>query len=163
MPQRRKRIYLVISIHAPRTGSDPPAFRCVPQSQNFNPRSPHGERRSFLVDNSDAMIISIHAPRTGSDDKHGEIVLPQNQISIHAPRTGSDDNFGADHFRDFADFNPRSPHGERRCRYHLVRYADKFQSTLPARGATIAVDGKKYATGEISIHAPRTGSDFLRR
>ena len=38
----------------------------------------------------------------------------------------------------FLNFNPRTPHGER-----------------------LAVDGKKYATGEISIHAPRTGSDGL--
>ena len=29
----------------------------------------------------------------------------------------------------------------------------------PRTGSDIAVDGKKYATGEISIHAPRTGSD----
>ena len=56
-----------ISIHAPRTGSDPrsaPSFRW--------------------------WVISIHAPRTGSDPAP---TLPGQSgllISIHAPRTGSD-------------------------------------------------------------------------
>ena len=35
---------------------------------------------------------------------------------------------------------------------------DKFQSTLPARGATAENDTQEYKDG-ISIHAPRTGSD----
>ena len=56
-------------------------------------------------------------------------------ISIHAPRTGSDSKQG--------------------CACGKLR---RFQSTLPARGATsiifVAVD-----MGIISIHAPRTGSD----
>ena len=37
-------IFLVISIHAPRTGSDN-LHRCLyPPEAHFNPRSPHGER-----------------------------------------------------------------------------------------------------------------------
>ena len=36
------------------------------QYLNFNPRSPHGERR-FLVLVRLLPVISIHAPRTGSD------------------------------------------------------------------------------------------------
>ena len=39
------------------------------------------------------------------------------------------------------------------------RNSNQFQSTLPARGATIS--GTPYKqTSDISIHAPRTGSDF---
>ena len=34
-----------ISIHAPRTGSDPRPALPVSTSANFNPRSPHGERQ----------------------------------------------------------------------------------------------------------------------
>ena len=57
------------------------------------------------------------------------------------------------------DFNPRSPHGERQ-EARDVEEIDNiiFQSTLPARGATISqlvVLPVRY----ISIHAPRTGSD----
>ena len=57
-----------------------------------------------------------------------------------------------------SNFNPRSPHGERPATDAATLGALLFQSTLPARGATtrsIEADGKR----EISIHAPRTGSD----
>ena len=39
--------------------------------------------------------------------------------------------------------------------------AQEFQSTLPVRGAT-RVDRGGVVRGEISIHAPRTGSDVTR-
>ena len=39
------------------------------------------------------------------------------------------------------DFNPRSPHGERRFCCSLTSKASEFQSTLPARGATIVASG----------------------
>ena len=35
---------ILISIHAPRMGSDHNDFWQIPVCQNFNPRSPHGER-----------------------------------------------------------------------------------------------------------------------
>ena len=56
-------------------------------------------------------------------------------ISIHAPRTGSDTK-----------------------RLEALEGRKKFQSTLPARGATVRELGGKKST-RISIHAPRTGSD----
>ena len=79
-------------------------------------------------------------------------------------------------------FNPRSPHGERLGRRERPKTAKRFQSTLPARGATeldmercdteeqafqstlpargATVPGYEEAVREfISIHAPRTGSD----
>ena len=60
-----------------------------------------------------------------------------------------------------AYFNPRSPHGERRFSIDAVRGRAKFQSTLPARGATSTVQYLCYPKS-ISIHAPRTGSDLTR-
>ncbi len=56
-------------------------------------------------------------------------------ISIHAPRTGSDEYRQA-LSQTQHNFNPRSPHGERRNAIRCTRYGKKFQSTLPARGAT---------------------------
>ena len=56
-------------------------------------------------------------------------------ISIHAPREGSD------------EIPPET--------HYLV---EEFQSTLPVRGATTAVDSARLQ-GMISIHAPREGSD----
>ena len=131
-----------ISIHAPRTGSDPSMWTKTATSENFNPRSPHGERRwslSGVRGRSDfnprsphgerqhatcpllsSLLISIHAPRTGSDGNEKQTPHPE-KISIHAPRTGSDlaENF---HGQDGVNFNPRSPHGERR-HPHPRRYA----------------------------------------
>ena len=58
--------------------------------------------------------ISIHAPRTGSDLQRTRQASAVLMISIHAPRTGSDD----------------SP----ACYFYGGHI---FQSTLPARGATL--------------------------
>ena len=174
-----------ISIHAPRTGSDP--FRVLDQ-----PR----ER-----------AISIHAPRTGSDlaGKRGEetsilfqstlpargattvrgaidevyefqstlpargatassaIFRRSQWISIHAPRTGSDEAV-LEGLLFTCQFQSTLPaRGATRTATHKRR-RERFQSTLPARGAT-AVAAPAALHGAISIHAPRTGSDgiFSRR
>ena len=103
--------------------------------------------------------ISIHAPRTGSDLTLAYIDRKIFCISIHAPRTGSDSCFPI-LTRSGNNFNPRSPHGERRDSVSRRRTLRVFQSTLPARGAT-----KPYFVYQnhvvISIHAPRTGSDAI--
>ena len=127
-----------ISIHAPRTGSDKSVHMCVFHLVNFNPRSPHGERRVYA---SNVATRNDFNPRS----PHGERQLLVNasksgvHISIHAPRTGSD-KF------------PRCPW----CG------AEIFQSTLPARGATSEQYSPFPTTENISIHAPRTGSDGER-
>ena len=122
----------------------------------FNPRSPHGERPEAYKAAMQPNKISIHAPRTGSDDfRHP----PERAeaISIHAPRTGSDRRNMA--VRAYPEnFNPRSPHGERHGGFNRFFGTGKFQSTLPARGAT-AGDIVEWGGADISIHAPRTGSD----
>ena len=191
-----------ISTHAPRTGSDPSAATPRPKKRNFNPRSPHGERRrggsgsastrrfqptlpargatysrktlNFWTAHFNPRSphgerlqkvcpidldaeISTHAPRTGSDRARIAAAKKEGKISTHAPRTGSDARYqraiirrnisthaprtGSDccgWFRkDLSqDFNPRSPHGERRKGYLIYPGCIK-----------------------ISTHAPRTGSD----
>ena len=126
------------------------------------------------------MAISIHAPRTGSDTIFAIRHSARKLISIHAPRTGSDRAFPSILHSD-GNFNPRSPHGERPDGERTRPVFDGFQSTLPARGATgsasawvqtaqfqstLPARGATYqaladlpVTIEISIHAPRTGSD----
>ena len=81
---------VVISIHAPRTGSDRAARDFREGLEDFNPRSPHGERP-----NTPDLYVSLEG------------------ISIHAPRTGSDTAPFCGHHSRIPDFNPRSPHGER--------------------------------------------------
>ena len=148
-------------------------------STDFNPRSPHGERPGRFVAAIYEFVISIHAPRTGSDNQ-ARAHARKGKISIHAPRTGSDPGNASrasrqkefqstlpargatttscTTYRRTLHFNPRSPHGERLMTSHPSSVASGFQSTLPARGATIS--GTPYKqTSDISIHAPRTGSD----
>ena len=56
------------------------------------------------------------------------------------------------------DFNPRSPWGERLTIKHFKCIMVGFQSTLPVGGATNV--GKLVPIlADISIHAPRGGSD----
>ena len=125
---------------------------------DFNPRSPHGERRCKFIKSESITYISIHAPRTGSDVSF----ISLNKTNFH--------------------FNPRSPHGERHdivkvphCSLYISIHAPRtgsdqqqliiclndreFQSTLPARGATGDAGRNQTAKRRISIHAPRTGSD----
>ena len=59
----------LISIHAPRTGSDACPPSAAAPTVYFNPRSPHGERLGGKSGLISAGTISIHAPRTGSDKR----------------------------------------------------------------------------------------------
>ena len=108
-------------------------YRC-----HFNPRSPHGERRySFLAARRHSSI-SIHAPRTGSD----YFIYQQQSSLLH--------------------FNPRSPHGERLAAAAVLLARTYFNPRSPhgeRRDALCCVGGD---VTDISIHAPRTGSDERR-
>ena len=100
----------------------------------FNPHSPCGERRTLKRVNPKILSISIHTPLAGSD-----ISTPVNSSRKY-------------------DFNPHSPCGERQfSRSYKLTY-DKFQSTLPLRGATES-DGNEQFYVLISIHTPLAGSD----
>ena len=104
-----------------------------------------------------AYLISIHAPRTGSDYYNEHLYL-MRCISIHAPRTGSDKVAMLGERAD-THFNPRSPHGERLVSRIASSAFSRFQSTLPTRGATTIDMSLNNMYLDISIHAPRTGSD----
>ena len=167
-----------ISIHAPRVGSDVCRQLLHIGVADFNPRSPRGERRVTQPVRAQPIDISIHAPRVGSDvrlrtiDSRRKISIhaprvgsdvalsnlhKAHRISIHAPRVGSDEPKGGT-AQSRADFNPRSPRGERRKTSDTSLGSPRFQSTLPAWGAT-RHDGRTAADRKISIHAPRVGSD----
>ena len=57
----------VISIHAPREGSDPVSYGLLKTLSHFYPRSPRGERHHRPAESPRRRDISIHAPREGSD------------------------------------------------------------------------------------------------
>ena len=78
-----------ISIHAPLTGSDVRQVKngCVPQ--DFNPRSPYGERRRSPSKREQAAEFQSTLPLRGATMGYGT-VSKWAVISIHAPLTGSD-------------------------------------------------------------------------
>ena len=78
--------------------------------------------------------ISIHAPRTGSDRPRRRKLRDKahfNPRSPHGERLVERIEKGERRY-----FNPRSPHGERHRVHHRLCVRHRFQSTLPARGAT---------------------------
>ena len=152
-----KVLVILISIHAPRGGSDsleiptylfpfgfqstlpaggatiiPPVFDML--IYNFNPRSPRGERQF-----SHLALCAY---------KLFQSTLPAGGATRGLQRSGCSRLY----------FNPRSPRGERLFRNAIVDPKLGFQSTLPAGGATKCIL-RTVPGDQISIHAPRGGSD----
>ena len=114
------------------------ATGCAPAERRNKSISLHAPRTgSDLAISSfgGANLISIHAPRTGSDSITVTIAV-EIHISIHAPRTGSDPAAApAAGGRRFQSTLPARG-ATRRTATHKRR-RERFQSTLPARGATL--------------------------
>ena len=151
-----------ISIHAPRAGSDL-------------------RKRSFGVPLD---LISIHAPRAGSDmKKYGwteQEFIFQSTLPVRGATAAG---VPAAYLQRY--FNPRSPCGERPVVGVNASSSKGFQSTLPVRGATPPAQGGEAdpsnfnprspcgerpflpsappSSYQISIHAPRAGSDIAAR
>ena len=158
-PQQRIAYFtaMLISIHAPRTGSDAAMSAMLKPKRTFQSTLPARGATARHPHPSPHNQISIHAPRTGSDVS-GAMEDADGEISIHAPRTGSDSTnnpFSAVHFRFQSTLPARGATGKAGGR---GRPKKTFQSTLPARGATASCCWVSPFES-ISIHAPRTGSD----
>ena len=111
-------LYQTFQSTLPARGATQYAWRNDGELQDFNPRSPHGERPGRIGLVVRRCFISIHAPRTGSDmDKL--LATDYSKISIHAPRTGSDLR-RCRRGDDGGNFNPRSPHGERQRKVTIL-------------------------------------------
>ena len=111
---------LLISIHAPREGSDPVKVSGSGGGfTDFYPRSPRGERPMAIGGTSGVQDFYPRSPR-------GE-----RRRGTHCMKTVSE------------NFYPRSPRGERRPSGLKGRFRIIFLSTLPARGATCSA-GKDY-------------------
>ena len=156
LPDNVDKTTLVISIHAPRKGSDDHAVVQTPQAyENFNPRSPQGERLNSKL--ALAFFTNFN-PRSPQGERPPVAAL----------------------YSVTRYFNPRSPQGERLYTSFFLTCGKIFQATLPARGATtspvlsgilepfqstLPARGATIDHGIanrfliISIHAPRKGSD----
>ena len=141
-----------ISIHAPRTGSDlPPSSAWNPNNLFQSTLPARGATTSRMRKNCYFLFQSTLPAR-------GATFPPCSRrhircISIHAPRTGSDATDGrcttiARHF------NPRSPHGERLGVIQALYGVGPFQSTLPARGATVSLCVRAQAEDDFNPRSP---------
>ena len=145
-----------ISIHSPRMGRDTDMVRAVLTGQNFNPLSPHGERRQARDRCQAWDAISIHSPRMGRDPNPENISNFARRISIHSPRMGRD--FGAGVIPPLRKISIHSPRMGRDLAQDVTRGMHEFQSTLPAWGET-GLAPTVTAEEMISIHSPRMGRD----
>ena len=171
---------VLISIHAPRTGSDSFVATLSFQAWDFNPRSPHGERHARAIFLSCFSRISIHAPRTGSDHTGRGGITPKEEFQSTLPARGA--TRPADKRCNQLRFQSTLPARGATPPHIGQVLSNSFQSTLPARGATLqkiktpltktfqSTLPARGATGQrrgntsvllISIHAPRTGSDMV--
>ena len=169
-----------ISIHALLTESD--LFRCLrfPRICYFNPRSPHGERPAAEAEQAKTYIDFNPRSPHGERQRSDFLTMTKVQISIHALLTESDltDEFSSPDGRRFqstlssrratmnialrtslpSNFNPRSPHGERRAIWCPTGTPRNFNPRSPhgeRRAGCILWDGGR----KISIHALLTESD----
>ena len=127
---------LIISIHAPRAGSDEFGTITDRDYKVFQSMLPvRGATQSYQPSASSQIFQSM-LPVRGATQLWDWDDLVQN-ISIHAPRAGSDDcpPYGP---AGQPDFNPCSPCGERREVLTKAGTWIEFQSMLPVRGATRA-------------------------
>ena len=127
------RKFMRISIHAPRTGSDGSSVSLARIAFDFNPRSPHGERRFHSIQAPSLDLFQSTLPARGATRTEACAALP-SEFQSTLPARGATTTAGRAFTRQ-RDFNPRSPHGERPVMMD--------EGLIP----------------EISIHAPRTGSD----
>ena len=148
-----------ISIHAPRTGSDNvDSFKNL-LLFHFNPRSPHGERPAtdcLLHRHADFNPRSPHGERLENVPKLKWTALFQSTL----PARGATEK-PIDGQMTFLYFNPRSPHGERR-NFHRPRCECEHFNPRSPHGERLAPPDSHLRRVEISIHAPRTGSDATR-
>ena len=127
---------ITISIHAPRTGSDVIAIFIDRLANEFQSTLPARGATAAIWGIFQPFLFQSTLPARGATFRGGAHLTSWG-ISIHAPRTGSD-GLNLVPLTVFTDFNPRSPHGERPsipCQFE--QHFLIFQSTLPARGATL--------------------------
>ena len=148
----------MISIHAPRGGSDFPKIRNDWQFVIFQSTLPVGGATIFCSWKSNTKTFQSTLPVGGATGKNRN-AGKRPSISIHAPRGGSDLRI-RNYAKGSAYFNPRSPWGER-----LGLWLDDMDSrddiSIHApRGGSDDVNHDFIKSFTISIHAPRGGSDF---
>ena len=169
----------MVSIHAPRAGRDAARTTPLQLSASFNPRAPRGARHEIESRTSDTTMFQSTRPARGATRRFHSVgmVRPTFQstrpargatwadpagrgsvlVSIHAPRAGRDPR--PRRSAALAAVSIHAPRAGRDLPERLKLFAwGEFQSTRPARGATLNPSGE-VVHAVVSIHAPRAGRD----
>ncbi len=169
----------LVSIRAPRVGSDIQSRQADWNKNGFNPRSPCGERHHFASIFCYPFEFQSALPVWGATFAYGHGLVSQPGFNPRSPCGERPARPTAPPFQRC--FNPRSPCGERRLSRATVIIRPLFQSALPVWGATFPAPPTKWINmrfnprspcGErlvdakspvvfrmVSIRAPRVGSD----
>ena len=152
---------IIISIHAPRTGSDDEEKLLLLELLHFNPRSPHGERHHRRADCPIRFDFNPRSPH--GERRRGWCCGCCSPCNFNPRSPHGERRWNCSKRRYTSHFNPRSPHGERRL---FVGFAaeDSFISIhAPRTGSDCGGSGFLARVELISIHASRTGSDAVGR
>ncbi len=137
--QNRCAIPICISIHAPRGGSDHQRRSNINPAAYFNPRSPRGERRQLPPSSGLQAEFQSTLPAGGATTVNVFGLFPGWLFQSTLPAGGATHRWSSlSRSATGKHFNPRSPRGERRN-----------------------LTNKQAKVLDISIHAPRGGSDLL--
>ena len=128
---------VIVSIHAPRAGSDRHTPKMLFRLLSFNPRSPCGERQQQVRRAGQLLVVSIHAPRAGSDPKSIQQCVLHEQFQSTLPVRGA--TLPVISLNTAEKFQSTLPVRGATVELPLALHINRFQSTLPVRGATIPV------------------------
>ena len=174
-------LHTAISIHAPREGSDGLAARISHIGTTFLSTLPArgatvglllvAKRGALFLSTLPARGatlyfsapltlwgISIHAPREGSDGTSNLHILDDTGNFYPRSPRGERPGTGPSYTAHRQNFYPRSPRGERHAQGARIPHDVHFYPRSP-RGERLKRDYSNTTTINISIHAPREGSD----
>ena len=165
--------------HAPARGATPAGRCCKDGTGNFNPRPPRGGRRYVSYGPRPRHRFQSTPPARGATwsvcNKHplygyfnprppraGRLLYGRSAyfswyFNPRPPRGGRRVRLRQQP-EGIGNFNPRPPRGGRLGLLPHLLHALGFQSTPPARGATVKMKVRRWSMS-ISIHAPREGGD----
>ena len=149
------RVVLWISIHAPRERCDENMLVVIIVALDFNPRTPREVRRMMK---KLRFLLCNFNPRTPREVRRWRYGLSITLTDFN-PRTPREVRLMLlAHLCLLLHFNPRTPREVRRNQKCQSIWDGIFQSTHPARGATVIFSLVGFGI-RISIHAPRERCD----
>ena len=152
--------HLIFQSTLPARGATRHRLELLRPHDDFNPRSPHGER---LIRWTRRKMVENFNPRSphGERPKRLEALEGRKKFQSTLPARGATASIAGT--RTAKRFQSTLP-ARGATLYELGMLSPtQFQSTLPARGATVKCQDALIIAAPISIHAPRTGSDPCER